>query len=77
MASRWVRTEVASARAKELDQQRRVLCPISIVPFTDIRQWRQCDADIGDDSAKEIREYYIPDFTRWTEHDSYQREFTK
>jgi hypothetical protein len=25
----------------------------------------------------EIREYYIPDFSSWKEHDAYQREFGK
>lgn len=25
----------------------------------------------------EIREYYIPDFSGWKEHDSYKREFEK
>lgn len=26
-----------------------------------------------DDSAGELREYLIPDFTHWMDHDSYQR----
>ena len=33
------------------------------------------DADTGKDSAREIREYFIPDFSNWKDHDSYQRAF--
>jgi hypothetical protein len=29
----------------------------------------------GNDSAKEIREYFIPDFSNWKDHDSYQTAF--
>jgi hypothetical protein len=35
------------------------------------------DADRGKDPAREIREYYIPDFARWKNHDQYQEEFQK
>jgi hypothetical protein len=27
------------------------------------------------DSAREIREYFIPDFSNWKDHDSYQEAF--
>jgi hypothetical protein len=30
------------------------------------------DADIGTDSAREMREYFIPDFCAWKNHGSYQ-----
>lgn len=30
------------------------------------------DADRGKDSAREVREYFIPDFGNWKDHDSYQ-----
>ena len=29
------------------------------------------------DSAREIRGYFIPDFSRWKDHDSYQTAFEK
>ncbi len=35
------------------------------------------DADTGIDSAREIREYLIADFSRWKEHDAYSAEFEK
>ena len=65
MASEWVKTEIAKARRKELEQRRQVLFPISLVPFAEIRAWTCFDADAGKDSAREVREYYIPDFSDW------------
>ena len=35
------------------------------------------DANIGIDSAREIREYFIPDFSNWKDHDSYQAAFQR
>ena len=29
------------------------------------------------DSAREIREYFIPDFSNWKDHDSYQTAFQR
>jgi hypothetical protein len=77
MASEWVKTEIANARQKELRQQRQVLFPISLVPFARVREWRAFDADTGKDSAREIREYFIPDFSNWKDHDSYKAAFDK
>lgn len=77
MNSEWVKTEIAHARQKELNEGRRVLFPISVVPFAKIRGWRCFDADTGKDSAREIREYFIPDFSNWKDHDSYQHAFQR
>jgi uncharacterized protein YjbI with pentapeptide repeats len=78
MKSEWVKTEIAHARQKELTENRRVLFPISVVPFETIKAWKNFDADTGKDSAREIREYFIPDFSRWkTEHDAYTQAFDR
>jgi hypothetical protein len=77
MTSNWVATEVAHARQKETEQKRQVLFPIAIAPFKAVRDWRCFDADIGKDSAKEIREYFILDFSRWKEHDCYCAAFKR
>jgi uncharacterized protein YjbI with pentapeptide repeats len=77
MNSEWVNTEIAHARQKELNERRQVLFPISLVQFETIREWRCFDADTGKDSAREIREYFIPDFSNWKDHDSYQRAFQR
>jgi hypothetical protein len=65
MESEWVKTEIANARQKEVNQKRQVLFPISLVPYASVRQWKCFDADTGKDSAREIREYFIPDFSNW------------
>jgi hypothetical protein len=75
MSSEWVKSEIANARKKELDTGKRVLFPISLVPFETVRGWTNFDAETGKDSAREIREYFIPDFSEWNNHDNYQRAF--
>ncbi len=76
--SEWVKTEISKARKREIREGRRVLFPISLnIPYQELQDWECFDADAGKDSAREIREYYIPDFNRWKDHDSYQKEFKK
>lgn len=77
MASEWVKTEIANARQREVTEKRRMLFPISLVPYERIKHWEAFDADTGKDSAREIREYFIPDFSNWKDHDSYQQAFQR
>lgn len=77
MASKWVRTEIAKARKREERDKRRVLFPVRLVSFKNLGEWECFDADIGIDSAKEIREYFIPDFSNWKDHDQYQKAFDR
>ena len=77
MNSEWVKTEIAHARQKELNEKRKVLFPISLLPFEKIRDWNCFDADTGKDSAREIREYFIPDFSSWKDHESYKQAFER
>jgi hypothetical protein len=77
MESEWVKTEIAKARKRETRDKRRVLFPIRLVPFELLRDWECFDADTGKDSAREIREYFIPDFSNWKDHDSYQEAFKR
>jgi hypothetical protein len=73
MNSNWVKTEIANTRAKEEQQKRRMLFPISVVPFDGLRSWKLFDADTGIDSARAIREYFIPDFSSWKDDDAYAK----
>jgi hypothetical protein len=75
--SSWVKTEIANARAKEVQRGGQMLFPISVVPFDRIKAWKLFDADTGVDSAREIREYFVPDFSNWKDHDSYARAFDR
>jgi uncharacterized protein YjbI with pentapeptide repeats len=57
---------------------KRMLFPVTLVPFDPaIKDWECFDADTGKDSAREIREYFIPDFSNWKDHDAYQKAFQK
>ena len=75
MKSNWVETEITKAGKRELRENRRMLFPVRLVDFTTLRDWERLDADTGKDLAREIREYFIPDFTNWKIHDSYQKAF--
>ena len=78
MESNWVRTEIRRALKKEAEQDRLVLFPISLVPYSEIKIWKSFYADLGMDAAEEIREYYIPQFRDWKEdHEGYRQEFGK
>ncbi len=77
MNSEWVKTEIAKARQREVREKRQVLFPIRLIDFKTLQQWECFDSDTGKDSAKEIREYFIPDFSNWKNHDDYQKTFKK
>ena len=77
MNSEWVKTEIYHARQDEIRDNMRKLFPISLVPFAQIREWQAFDADSGKDMAREIREYFIPDFSNWKNHDDYRSAFDR
>jgi hypothetical protein len=74
MSSDWVITEIRAARKKEREEKRQVLFPISLVPFDRIQRWECFDSDTGKDLATEVREYFIPDFTRWADNASFNAQ---
>jgi uncharacterized protein YjbI with pentapeptide repeats len=77
MNSNWVKIEIANARAREEQEKRQLLFPITLVNFDRIKEWKLFDADTGIDSAREMREYFIPDFSNWKDHDSYRKAFDR
>jgi hypothetical protein len=54
-----------------------MLFPIALVPFDHIADWKLFDVDRGIDSAREIREYFIPGFSNWKDHASYAKAFDR
>lgn len=72
MRSEWVKTEIAETRHREAREGSQVLFPITIVPFASIKEWRCFDADTGKDAAREIREYFILDFSGWQQSSEYR-----
>jgi TIR domain-containing protein/pentapeptide repeat protein len=77
MKSEWVATEIRRARRVEIEEKRRKLFPIRLVDFETLQKWECFDADSGKDLAVELREYYIPDFSKWKDHDIFTAEFKK
>jgi uncharacterized protein YjbI with pentapeptide repeats len=77
MQSEWVITEIQRARETEIKEGRRKLFPITIVEFEKVKAWSRFDADIGKDLAKEVREYFIPDFSNWKDQDAFEKAFAR
>jgi hypothetical protein len=77
MNSEWVKTEIRRARQAERNEGRRKLFPVRIVDFETIRGWECFDADSGKDLGVEIREYFIPDFSNWKDHTSFEAAFVR
>jgi hypothetical protein len=77
MKSEWVMTEIRRARKVEREESRRKLFPIRLVDFETIKNWECFDGDSGKDLAVELREYYIPNFSNWKDHDAFEAEFSK
>jgi TIR domain-containing protein len=72
MGSNWVKTEIANAREREEREKKNLLFPNPLAAMGQVKEWKLFDADRGIDSARQVRVYFIPDFSRWKEHDSYQ-----
>ncbi len=65
LASDWVDHELHRARRRETKDRMRMLYPVRLVSMNRLKEWELFDADTGRDTAREIREYYIPDFSGW------------
>jgi hypothetical protein len=48
--------------------------PVRLVSYQALENWRCPDPTTGRDLAREIRKYFIPDFSNWKDHDLYQRK---
>jgi hypothetical protein len=77
MNSEWVKTEIHNARKAEIREGKRKLFPIRLVDFDALRDWKCFDTDSGKDLGREIREYFIPDFSNWKDHDSFEAAFAR
>jgi hypothetical protein len=64
-------TELLKARDRERSEGGAILFPVRIVPFEAVKAWRLFDADAGRDLAREVREYFIPDFCDWRDDDAF------
>lgn len=77
MKSKWVRREIRSAPKREAQEGKRILFPIRLVQFEDVEKWESVYTDLGVDVAEELREYHIPDFSNWKDHDKFEAAFAR
>ena len=77
MNSDWVANEIKRARKREKESGRQKLFPIRLIDFDLLREWELFDSDTATDLAAEVRSYFIPDFSQWKNHDSYQKAFDR
>jgi hypothetical protein len=77
LRSEWVMTELRKARKAERQSGKRKLFPVRLADFATLRDWDCFDADSGTDLAIELREYFIPDFSNWKDHDSFESAFAR
>ncbi len=75
--SEWVLTEIRRCRRAEKRDGTRKLFPIRLVDMETIQDWECFDADSGKDLAVEVREFFLPDFSHWKDHDSYKKAFDR
>jgi hypothetical protein len=75
--STWVRDEIRRARKAEVRDGRRKLFPIRLLDYEALADWNSFYADLGEDLAEEIREYFIPDFSKWKDHDTFEKAFAE
>jgi uncharacterized protein YjbI with pentapeptide repeats len=74
MKSPWVVSEVQWAADREIKSGQQILFPIRIVPFDMVRRWTLFDSDLGQDVAKYVRQYFVPDFTSWRDREALARQ---
>ena len=77
LTSRWVTYGVVHAREREKRDGIQRFLPISLSPFDTLKDWTIPDPDTGSDTAREVREYFIADFSNWTDHASYPSSFQR
>jgi hypothetical protein len=77
IGSKWVRDEIRRARKAEVREGRRKLFPIRLMEYGSLERWESFYADLAEDMAEEIREYFIPDFSNWKDHDAFEAEFDR
>ncbi len=77
LESEWVLTEIRRCRKSEKRDGTRKLFPLRLVSMEVLKEWDCFDTDSGRDLAVDIREYFLPDFSDWKNHDTYHQAFER
>jgi uncharacterized protein YjbI with pentapeptide repeats len=76
MKSTWVATEIRRTRRAEERERRRKLFPIRLAGFERVESWELPDSK-GEDLAEVVRQFFIPDFSNWKDHDPFEAAFKR
>jgi hypothetical protein len=74
--SKWVATEIRRSRRAEEKEGRRKLFPIRLVDYEKIATW-ELPYSSGEDLAEVVRQFFIPDFSNWIDHDAFEAAFAR
>jgi hypothetical protein len=77
MHSAWVAREIRRTRLAERREGQRKLFPIRLVDFSQIKAWELLDNSSGEDLAEVVRKFFIPDFSNWKDHESFEASFAR
>jgi hypothetical protein len=77
MKSERVMKELRTAFDAERRSGKRKLFPVHLTDFEALDKWECHDSKSGKDLAEELRQYFIPDFSRWKEHDPFEVAFAR
>lgn len=77
MESGWVRHEITRAVEREKREKCKILFPVGLAKWKDIKAWEAFDSDLGKDVAKVVREYHVPDFSDWKRGDPFESAFAR
>lgn len=59
----------------DMEGGKNVLFPIGLVPINAIKARECLDTDTGEDLAKTVRAYHVPDFSQWKQEDAFEKAF--
>ncbi|MEN3369916.1 MAG: hypothetical protein V7609_2059 [Verrucomicrobiota bacterium] len=75
--SEWVMDELRKGFKAERNTGKRKLFPVRLTDYETLKRWVCRDSISGTDLAEEVRQYFIPDFSHWKEHDQFEAAFTR
>lgn len=77
LRSEWVMDELRKGFKAERDSGKRKLFPVRLTDYETLQRWECRDSVSGKDLAEEVRQYFIPDFSNWKDHDLFGTAFSR
>jgi TIR domain/Pentapeptide repeats (8 copies) len=77
LQSEWVMDELRKGFKEERDTRKRKLFPVRLTDYKTLQSWVCRDSISGKDLAEEVRQYFIPDFSNWKDHDQFEMAFAR